>query len=265
MSNQSTSCKGILLAVMLAVVPGIETADRSYRELARAGRTTEIAPGIHTDRLSARELRIWKKIEAIVLAQESPGRYAHPVLYGLWQWAGTSGHVIYIQLVDPKSRWDNQAGRFKIEKADPYGRKHVAVIELCLPVIDEALVRRRVGAGNGFIQYDGLGREERYAEVLAHELAHAVWTLSDQDRTRLVDDLDREIESFGRRRRALGRRAWGEEMRQHLQRVESWKETIEKPAKMAEEEVWRELRSGRIRGSATATPVSRAEFKRSEP
>ncbi len=209
----------------------------------------DTAPGIRPDRLPPRKLRAWRSIEAIVFARDDSGRLYHPRLHSLWQWAETSGHVIYIHLVSPKHRWDNQGGRFRIEKFDPSGQKHIAVIELCLAVIDEALVRKRARPGDGFIQYEGLGKIERYAEALGHELAHAAWFLSDQRHTRLIYELDREIDLYSSRRQAARGKAWDERMRQHLNRVESWKETIERPAKTAEAEVWRELLASQARRS----------------
>ncbi len=141
-----------------------------------------------------------------------------------------------------------------IEKFDPDAQKHIAVIWLSLPVIDGALVKKRIPGASGFIRFEGLGRKERYAEILGHELAHAVWALSDQRHTRLIHELDREIDLYSSRRQAEQGNAWDERMRQHLNRVESWIETIERPAKTAEAEVWRELlasQASRSRKSGT--------------
>jgi len=234
---------------MLVAMPGMRAEEMWGMASNVADGAVVTAPGIRPDRLPPRKLRAWRAIEAIVFARDDSGRLYHPRLHSLWQWAETSGHVIYIHLVNPMHRWDYQGGRFRIEKLDPSGQKHIAAIELCLPVIDEALVRERARPGDAFIQYEGLGKVERYAEALGHELGHAAWFLSDQNRTRLIYELDREIDYYSHRRQAARRKAWDEQMRQHLNRVESWKDTIEKPAKTAEAEVWRELLTNQGRRS----------------
>ena len=147
-------------------------------------------------RLSRRQLRAWKAIEAVVLRTDRCGRLKHPKLHGLWQWADTRGHVIYIQLGKPKSHGDYQGGRFVIEKLDPLGQRHVAAIWLSLPVIDDALVRSRSRTEDGFVRFAGLSKTQRYAEVLGHELAHAVWALGDPQNARRADDFGREAEKL---------------------------------------------------------------------
>ncbi len=98
----------------------------------------------------------------------------------------------------------------------------------------------------GFIQYEGLSREERYAEALGHELAHAVWILGDRSHARLIEALDREVEEFNNRRReAVHGVAWDEQTRQVLRRIESLTTEIERPAETAEAEVWQEMRQSR--------------------
>ena len=215
--------------------------------------TVEMAPGIRTDRLSPRQLVAWRAIEAIVLGKDASGRFNHPKLQSLWQWVETSGHVIYVELPDPKDRCDHQAGRFRIEKADIDRQKYIAVIRLCLSVIDGALVRKRARNMDGFIQYEGLSREERYAEALGHELAHAVWILGDRSHARLIEALDREVEEFNNRRReAVHGVAWDEQARQSLRKMQSWIGEIETPAETAEAEVWQELR----KSQGTKTDIS---------
>jgi len=129
-----------------------------------------------------------------------------------------------------------------IERPDPAGRRHVAVIRLCLEVFDRALVRRRNRGVEGFIRFEGLDRERRYAEILGHELVHAVWTLSDRSNERLTEDLDREIREYDslRSHNAQGG-ALDEHATQHLSVIQSLVARIEKPAETAEVEVWQEL------------------------
>ncbi|HEV8715655.1 MAG TPA: hypothetical protein VGX03_22860 [Candidatus Binatia bacterium] len=180
-------------------------------------------------------------IEAVVFAKDRSGRLSHPKLHRLWQWAETSGHVIYVQLVEPRDRWDHEAGKFMVEKFDPDGQKHIAAIRLCLPVIDRVIVRKRVRHEDGFIRYEGLSKKERYAEALGHELAHAAWILGDQKHARLVEALDREVDEFNRCRQAAHNELWNEQMREHLKKIQSWIDQIEKPAETAEVEIWQEL------------------------
>ncbi len=206
----------------------------------------EMVTGIHTDRLSPQQLRVWETIKRIVFAKDTSGRFSHPKLLSLWQWVETSGHLIYVELPDPRDRCNHQAGRFRIEKADPGRQKYIAVIRLCLPVIDGARVRKRARNMDGFIQYEGLSREERYTEALGHELAHALWILGDRSHARLIEALDREVEEFNNRRReAVHGVAWDEQARQSLSKIQSWIGEIETPAETAEVEVWQELLKGR--------------------
>lgn len=207
----------------------------------------ETAPGIRTDRLSPRQLRVWETIKRIVFAKDASGRFSHPKLHGLWQWLETSGHVVYMELPDPKDRCDHQAGKFHVEKADPEGERHIAVIRLCLPVIDRARVKERARGEYGFIHYEGLAKEERYAEALGHELAHAVWTLSDRNHSRLIEAVDTEVEEYYSRRREVAKGvARDEQARQHLGRIKSLIGEIEAPADTAEAEIWQELKESGV-------------------
>jgi len=240
------SISGVLLGILLAAAPGTRAQERMPAASRVSDPAIEPAPGIRTDRLSPRQLRAWRAIEEMVFAKDGSGQFSHPKLHDLWQWVETSGHVIYVELGRPKGRWDIQAGWFKIERFDPEGQKLTAVIMLCLPVIDEALVRERIRPGDRFIQYEGLGRKERYAEVLGHELAHAVSILGNRSHARLLEALDREVEEFNNRRReAVHGVDWDEQAPQQLSRIESWTREIEMPARTAEAEVWQELRKSR--------------------
>jgi hypothetical protein len=104
------------------------------------------------------------------------------------EWAETSGNKIYIEFPEVKS-FVNTAGSFHIEQFDPCGIKQTAVIRLYLPTIDQATVGPSNKRDNGLIPFAGLGREERYAEVLGHELAHTVDILGSLERTLMVEEL----------------------------------------------------------------------------
>ena len=178
----------------------------------------------------------------MVFARDASGRLNHPKLHNLWRSVETSGNVVHVELPAPKALCDREAGKFLVEKRGLDGQKHIAVIRLCLPVIDEALVRERAGDSEGFVRFKGLSKKERYAEILGHELAHAVWTLADQNHARLLEELNAEVERFERsRRRALHRTALDEQEWHHLRKIESLMTEIESPAEIAEAEIWKEL------------------------
>ena len=164
--------------------------------------------------------------------------------------------MIHVQMVEPRDRWDHEAGKFMVEKFDPDGQKHIAAIRLCLPVIDRVIVRKRAPHEDGFIQYEGLRKKERYAEALGHELAHAVWILGDHRHARLVEDLGREVDELYRRRQAAHGEVWNEQMRKHLKRIQSWMDQIEKPAETAEVEVWQELLESRRGRSGVSVSIT---------
>ena len=248
MAYRSISCTAVLLGIMLAAVPGTRAAQPLRVPSDRIDRAAETAPGIRTDQHSARKLRAWKQIEAIVLAKDAADRPSHPKLHRLWQWVEASGHVVQIELPDPKARCDHQAGKFMVEESDTDGRKHLAVIRLCLPVIDRASVRKIIWGADGFVRFEGLGKEERYAEILGHGLAHAVWILADRSHQSLKEDLDRKVTEFNDlRRRAVRDVAWDDKSRRHLRRIESLTTEIERPADVAEAEIWKELLGSRKR------------------
>jgi hypothetical protein len=242
MASRSISGSVVLLAVSVAAIPDL-TAQEGLRKASKlADPTVLAAPGIRMDRLSPKQLRVWKAIEAKVFAKDASGRLRYPKLNSLWRSVETSGNLVYVELPAPKARYDREAGKFVVEKSGFEGQKHIAVIRLCLPVIDEALVRKRARGSDGFIRFEGLRKEERYAEILGHELAHAVWVLGDQSHARLLEELIAEVEGFERsRRRASHGAALDEQERQHLQRIEFLMTKIERPAEMAEAEVWKEL------------------------
>jgi len=228
--------------VLLAAMPFMSAEDRSCRASNPADPLEPTDPCISTDRLSRKQLRTWKAIEAMVFARDASGRLKHSMLHSLWQSVETGGNVVHVELPSSGALSDREAGKFIVEKFSPNGHKHIAVIRLCLPVIDEALVSERTPGPDGFVRFKGLGKKERYAEILGHELAHAVWTFADQNHARLLEELNAEVERFERsRRRALHRTALDEQEWQHLRRIESLMTEIESPAELAEAEVWKEL------------------------
>jgi hypothetical protein len=242
----------LLLAISAVAPPDTRGEERRHGLVNLSTSILETASGIRTDRLSPRQLRVWRRIERIVFAKDGSGSYSHPRLRSLWQWVEASGSVVQVEFPDPKAPGDHQAGRFQIEESDPNGTRHIASIRLCLPVIDRALVRKRVPGAKGFVRFERLKKEERYAEILGHELAHAVWILGDRQHALVIEELDRELEELDRGRRSAARGTVRDEQTlQRLKRIESLITTIERPAETAEEEVWQELFQGRSGKSET--------------
>jgi hypothetical protein len=156
--------------------------------LAAAEPASGMETGIVLDHLTGKELRQWRSIEDLVNTS-APNRAArYPTLRGLWQWAIQSGNAIYIELSSPDCAARAAAGKFLIERVDPQAARHIGVIRLCLVNIDRS--RPDVGGtrANGFVRFAGLRKNERYAEVLGHELAHAAYDFASPERARMVHE-----------------------------------------------------------------------------
>jgi hypothetical protein len=170
----------------------------------------------------------------------------HPTLRGLWDRLERSGHVIHIEMAGTGRAISNTAGVFHIERFDPEGLRHVAVIRLYPNTIDRAYVGPGASgyedAPEGFIPFQGLSKEERYAEVFGHEMAHAVHILSDlelaQTVKEAVQDTNELFLSYGRKH---GYGNIGPEMRQRIAIRDALLKDLERPANMAEMLVWREI------------------------
>ena len=193
--------------------------------------------GIVTDGLSCAELKVWRSIVDIVMAVDKKGRRLYPTLYELYRQAETSGHLIRIELSDEDSM--TRVGQFSIETLDPKGARHVTTIWLNLATIRRTFVGEDARYCHGLIPFVGLSTKQRYAEVLGHELAHAV-------------DVSRTLSRCGcinapREARDLKvgdvYDANGDRLRQ-LESVERLMRQIEKPAEAAELQIWRELQGG---------------------
>ena len=204
------------------------------------------AIGINTDRLSNKDLRRWNAIKQIVFAEDAEGEPLHPTLRDLWKRLERSGHVIYIEMRGGGRAVSNIAGGFYIERFDPEGVNHAAIIRLYPDTIDRAYIGPNARRHEGFIAFQGLGREERYAEVLGHEMAHAVRILSDLTRARMVEEVIQQTNelflSYGTQN---GYANIEPEMRRRLDQRDAFLKELEEPAEAAEALVWRELASGR--------------------
>jgi hypothetical protein len=102
-------------------------------------------------------------------------------------------------------------------------------MRLNLGMIGRARICEANRRAGGFIPFAGLRKKERYAEVLGHELTHAVLLLLDADYLGLY----------------LQRKAQFYCSSPDSRLIDSLTSLIEGPAEAAEEEIWRELKAGR--------------------
>jgi len=231
---------GIIALMMVFGLAGGSGSGARAQDSARPNSAT--ATNIITDRLTSKDLRRWKAIKRIVFAEDIEGQPLHPTLRGLWDRLERSGHVIYIEMRGMGRAISNTAGVFHIERLDPEGLKHVAMIRLYPETIDRAYVGPTADAPEGFIPFQGLNREERYAEVLGHEMAHAVHILSDLARARMVKEVVQETNelflSYGKQ---YGYENIGQDMRRRIAIRDTLLKELEEPADAAEMRVWREI------------------------
>jgi len=203
------------------------------------------ARGILTERLSPGQLELWRKIERIVFAVDVKRQVLHPVLHALWERVEMSGHTIYLEIRE--NLLSNIAGLCRLEKFDPTGQHHIAVIELNPRAIDRAYVSPDVRRSDGLIPFKGLGKVERYAEVLGHELAHAAEILLNQELARQFEELVEPINELLLSPRMRRNRTFlaGAEIKQRIEKRDSLLQRLETYAEIMETLVWRELRARR--------------------
>jgi hypothetical protein len=202
--------------------------------------------GLLINRLSDKELEQWRAIERLVFEEDNERQPLHPTLRLLWEWIDTSGHEVYIEVIRMNRVTTCTAGNFSIENFDPTGERHVAVIKLNLPNIDHAYVGPRASRANGFIPFTDLNKEERYAEVLGHEMAHAVHILTSLERTKKVIDYvehTNEILLTQYSRQKTGPLA--PELKQRLSKRDALLKELEAKAEEMEHVVWKELIASR--------------------
>ncbi len=183
--------------------------------------------GILTDRLTKSRLKAWNAILTVVMARDQQGQLLHPKLYGLYQQADMSGKGIRIELSTRISPYGPVAW-CKTRRQTDSAQEEPIVIRLNLGLIDGAVTSPLARRVNGFIPFAGLGKKERYAEALGHELAHAVGFLFNTEYMEYYQEVDR-----------LRRVADGGPKGEAIERLIS---LIEKPAESAELEIWQELR-----------------------
>lgn len=230
----------LLLAPLFQLVRAQETYPRNISGTT-SNRPAEFS-GLITSRLSLKELERWKAIERLVFAEDSNQQPLHPTLRNLWEWVETSGHAIFVEIARSTKTSTCTAGSFVIERFDPKGEKHVAVINLNLSNIDLAYVGPDAARDNGFVPFEGLSKEERYAEVLGHELAHAVDILTSLERARKVEEtVEKTNEVLLSRRPYRKDNSLSPEMNRLLSRRDALLKDLEKKAEEMERVVWREL------------------------
>ena len=176
-----------LLAAGLASLSGAThagegAAHSAVASAASVGPPVAAGGGLLLDRLSKGDLRLWRSIEEIVAASDPAGVPRSPTLRRLWEWARASSHVLQIEIVAPSRLATGMAGTFRVDSVDPAGLRHVAVIDLCPGNIQRARASLGPNSVLSFVRFDGLNDAERYAEVLAHELAHAEYFLESAER-----------------------------------------------------------------------------------
>jgi hypothetical protein len=206
------------------------------------------ATGIITERISPKDLLRWQAIERLVFAENNEKQYLYPTLRGLWEWIETSGHAIYIEFAKPTNALTSTAGNFRIEKLDPRGEQHVGVIQLYLNNIDLAYVGPAAFSKAGFIPFTGLSREERYAEVLGHELAHAADILSLFERAEKVEEMVQKTNEMLLHHRSLNpTEQISVELKHRLSRRDVILHDLEGKAERMEARIWRELANAKAK------------------
>jgi hypothetical protein len=156
-------------------------------------------------------------------------------------------------MVSPFKVTAGTAGVFRVERVDPAGRSHVAVIRLCPRNIRFARVARGPNSVVSFVRFEGLTDAERYAEVLAHELAHAEYFLESAERLARLEAAQGAIEAFlsGNGREIAG---WHQELGRQLQQPLAVLAASEAHAESVEAVVLRELAGDRAPSPAVENP-----------
>src|SRR5215470_1731075 len=221
----------LLLALLDNQINGQETQSRYFKGEPRRADFS----GLITSRLSIKELERWNEIERIVFAEDVDRRPLHPVLRNLWEQVETSGHAVFVEIASSTRPSTCTAGSFAIERFDPNGEKHIAVIRLNLSSIDQAYVGSDSARDSGFVPFEGLSKEERYVEVLGHELAHAVHILTNLERAGKVEEMiEKTNEMLLSRRPSRKDVPLSPEMKRRLSRRDALLKDLEKQAEEME-------------------------------
>jgi hypothetical protein len=207
-----------------------------------SGYENTLPTGLRIERLTPKEQVRWNNIESLVFAQSNDGQWLHQTLINLWQWIETSGHVVYIELNRSDNVLTSTAGQFRIERLDPRGDRHVGVITLNLSNIDAAYTGADAMRSIGFIPFDKLKHDERYAEVLGHEMAHAADILTSLDRVAKVEEFVQKTNELLMHHRSLKpTEQITRDLMNRLDRRDELLKNLEAAADRTEAVVWREL------------------------
>ena len=230
-------CLGVWLVLLGLSAYGQEPASSSLPI-----KLTGKAAGLLTDRLSFKDQQRWNNLENLVFAQTRDGQYLHPTLLNLWEWIETSGHAVYVEFAKSSAELTSTAGQFRIESLDPRGERHIGVIQLNLSNIDSAYVGQEVMRTIGFVPFEKLSRDERYAEVLGHEMAHAADILTSLDKVTKVEEFVQKTNELLLHHRSLKpTEQIARDLMLRLDRRDELLKTLEATADRAEAVVWREL------------------------
>ena len=230
-----------------------------------AGAVSEMSSrsGLLLDHLSARKLETWKSIEELVFAEDKEKQPLHPTLRSMWEWIETSGHKVYVEFMDSKRSSTSTAGVFSIDKVDPRGESHSSVIRLNLFNIDHAAMPEIAGEKGGFIPFSELSGEERYAEVLGHEMAHAIYILSNPERTsKIFDNVEttNQILLLSNVDRSRDQLRSDINMMKRITKRDEILRQLEAVAESMEKQVWKELVKSKAIRKKMAGDANRSAF-----
>jgi hypothetical protein len=210
---------------------------------------SDLASGVLLDRLSARHHKTWHAIRKVIYAGDADGKPLHPMLTSLLEQLQTSNHSVYLEFDDSRAGCRCTAGEFSIERVDPEGSRNVAVIKLYLRIIEQAPAPARANPKHVFAPLAGLNKLDRYAEVLGHEMAHAVDILFSPERAKRVDEAFKKSDQVIQQRLHPNGKI-EPQMERALQERDAFLQELEKPAGIAEAIVWRELVESRRKRKA---------------
>ena len=206
-----------------------------------SGFEAELPTGLRTERLTPKDQLRWNNLENLVFAQSPDGQWLHPTLINLWQWIETSGHAVYLEFNRSNNVLTSTAGQFRIERLDPRGERHVGVISLNLSNIDAAYTGAGTRRAIGFIPFDKLKHDERYAEVLGHEMAHAADILTSLEKVAQVQEFVQKTNELLLHRSLKPTEQITRDLMHRLGQRDDLLKTLEAAADRAEAVVWREL------------------------
>ncbi len=242
-----------MAAVQLVLLINLLTAFAEEQLPRKQSKSPDEPTGLLTNRLNAKELKRWKSIERLVFAEDSERQPLHPTLRWMWEWIDTSGYSVYVEVVRVNRTSTCTAGNFHIERFDPLGERHIAVIKINLPNIDQAYIGPNAARPDGFIPFNDLNKEERYAEVLGHEMAHAVHILTDLERTRMVTVyVEQTNDILLSRQVRVKSEPITQDLRNRLSKREALLKELEAQAEGMEKVVWKELIASKSRRDKTS-------------